>query len=99
VKSQKRSSRICICCYEPIRKIYDNERDDADDVNCNWDGCVDRITAGYGSSHDGEVFVFAICDQCIETKARSGVIEFIGDYLFHEKPEDRPEYPFPTVTS
>lgn len=47
-----------------------------------WDdGLVDRVSAGYGSCHDGSLFIIAICDKCLTDKKECGVIAYVGDYM------------------
>lgn len=51
--------------------------------NRMWDdGIVSNIAAGYGSKHDGSMYVISICDECIDKKQNDGIIAFVGDYLF-----------------
>ena len=51
----------CIFCKDDLKEIHIN------DVNSMYsDAIVDEVTAGYGSSNDGSVYLIAICDYCID---------------------------------
>jgi hypothetical protein len=54
------------------------------------DGLVHKVSAGYGSSHDGDEFIIAICDDCILKKKATGNIAYIDNYMcyFSEEDED-----------
>ena len=48
-----------------------------------WDGgIVEKINAGYGSVLDGNMYVIAICDECIKEKAKEGSATLVGNYMF-----------------
>ena len=50
--------------------------------NRMWlDGIVKNASAGYGSSHDGDMFVIAVCDKCITIKKEDGTIAYTGNYM------------------
>jgi hypothetical protein len=50
------------------------------------DGIIQIISAGYGSKHDGNHLILAICDECISKKLDDGTILFFYDYIFpHEE--------------
>jgi hypothetical protein len=50
--------------------------------NRMWnDGIVKVISAGYGSSHDTDQFVIAICDNCITKKQEDGTLLYYGNYM------------------
>lgn len=54
------------------------------------DGVEFKITAGYGSGHDGDVFVGYMCDSCITTKEDSNALRFERNYMYqHVTPEMR----------
>jgi len=40
------------------------------------DGVIGEISAGYGSSLDGDIWLIAICDQCLREKGLK-----IGRYM------------------
>ena len=49
------------------------------------DGLVDTISAGYGSRHDGDVYVIAICDACVTKKKEDGSLIYLRNYLLPEE--------------
>lgn len=61
--------------------------------NRMWlDGVVGNISAGYGSVHDGDMFVISICDECIKEKKDSGVLAYTGNYMFKDIQQDVDRY-------
>jgi hypothetical protein len=67
-------SRRCICCGIEIKYIYDRSVDKRG--KGIWlNGMVDIIAANYGSEHDGDIYVVALCDGCVRTKMKDGTIE------------------------
>lgn len=53
--------------------------------NRMWnDGIVANISAGYGSTLDGNMYVIAICDECTRKKHQEGIIAYTGDYLISD---------------
>lgn len=75
----------CICCgfkIELLPKFQINENDNWRPEQQPWNGgVVTNISAGYGSSHDGDYFYLGICDKCIEQNYRNGRLRYRGDYL------------------
>lgn len=45
------------------------------------DGVVDMVSAGYGSTLDGNQYIIAVCDNCLRKKTMTGHIAYIGDYM------------------
>ena len=37
---------------------------------------------GYGSTHDGDQFVIAICDDCIKENLKDATILYYGNYMY-----------------
>jgi hypothetical protein len=88
----------CICCKKnnvtPISKIESEEdliwkkekRKDGSLVNVNNEminnGIVHIIDAGYGSTHDGDQFVIAICDDCIKENLEDATLLYYGNYMY-----------------
>lgn len=52
------------------------------------DGVVDLISAGYGSRFDGDEFIIAICDDCLEKKMMTGNIAYIDNYMGYNIKDD-----------
>lgn len=70
------------------RQVYDKQTSDFDkeitlDATSEmWNsGVVGKIEAGYGSRHDFDQFVIAICDDCLEKKKLQGVVAYTGGYM------------------
>jgi len=83
----------CICCEKLISPLDFGNRDESEEElvfngDCNkimWnDGTVGEISAGYGSTHDGEKFVIAICDDCTTNKLDSGTLAYVTNYMFFD---------------
>lgn len=58
-------SAPCICCNKTVTKdhgMFPNE------------GTFDLIYPYYGSKHDGDILLFAICDDCVTTKKESATV-------------------------
>jgi hypothetical protein len=53
------------------------------------DGIIHMIDAGYGSTHDGDQFIIAICDECIRENVKDGTLLYWGNYMgFPDLSED-----------
>lgn len=44
-------------------------------------GIIHIIDAGYGSSHDGDQFIIAICDDCINVNKEDGTLLYYDNYM------------------
>ena len=53
-----------------------------------YDGVVHKVSAGYGSCHDGDEFIIAICDECITKKKATGNIAYIDNYMGYLSKKD-----------
>ena len=64
----------------------DSKRPDGSLVNVNNEmidnGIIHIIDAGYGSTHDGDQFVIAICDDCIKENLKDATILYYGNYMY-----------------
>jgi hypothetical protein len=81
----------CICCGKKIELldkvqgvpedeiIIDDTYDPEDQLWNN--GVLQKLSAGYGSSLDGDIFYLGICDSCIEEGYRNGRLRYKGDYI------------------
>ena len=70
----------CICCKKEIKEIHE-----ASEHVKEWEGMwsggiVERISAGYGSRLDGNMYLLAICDDCIIEKK----LKYIGNYMINK---------------
>ena len=63
----------------------DSKRPDGSLVNVNNEmidnGIIHIIDAGYGSTHDGDQFVIAICDDCIKENLADATLLYWGNYM------------------
>ena len=64
----------------------DSKRPDGSLVNVNNEmidnGIIHIIDAGYGSTHDGDQFVIAICDDCIKKNLADATLLYWGNYMY-----------------
>ena len=64
----------------------DSKRPDGSLVNVNNEmidnGIIHIIDAGYGSTHDGDQLVIAICDDCIKENLKDATILYYGNYMY-----------------
>ena len=72
----------------------DSKRPDGSLVNVNNEmidnGIIHIIDAGYGSSHDGDQFIIAVCDDCIKENLEDATLLYYGNYMYPEEGvEDR----------
>jgi hypothetical protein len=88
---------FCICCQKdnvlssnltnnPNLKEEDILWSDkpADSINQGMvnGGIIQVIEAGFGSTHDGDQLVIAICDDCISNNVNDGTVLYLGSYIF-----------------
>ena len=63
-----------------------SKRKDGSLVNVNNEmidnGIIHIIDAGYGSTHDGDQFVIAICDDCIKENLQDATLLYWGNYMY-----------------
>ena len=64
----------------------DSKRPDGSLVNVNNEmidnGIIHIIDAGYGSTHDGDQFIIAICDDCIKENLSDATLLYYGNYMY-----------------
>lgn len=65
----------CISCGYLIQKTKNGDFSNGD---------ANEFHVGYGSVHDGSVFIIGICDKCISDKCNKGSIYYIRDNFGHE---------------
>ena len=79
----------CLKCGKEIKALeHDTNADNQefkDDEKMWNDGIVFKMSAGYGSKLDGNMFMGAICDECIDTMAQIDSLKYIGDYITGER--------------
>ena len=68
------------------------KRPDGSLVNVNNEmidnGIIHIIDAGYGSKHDGDQIILAICDDCIKDNLEDATLLYYGNYIFPDVEED-----------
>jgi hypothetical protein len=87
----------CICCnknkVKPLLSDNIQEEDvlwskggESENINNGMinEGIIYLIDAGYGSKHDGDRFLIAICDECITEKVNDATILYFGNYIYPE---------------
>lgn len=77
-KATKEQILNCICCNKEIKEIIEGIPSNKEWEGMWNDGIVDRIAAGYGSSLDGNMYIIAICDDCVKEKK----LKYVGNYMF-----------------
>lgn len=77
----------CVCCGFKINLSKDRfieNNSDFDPESQMWSGgIVQKISAGYGSTLDGDQYYLGICDNCVKENTENGRLRYGGDYLFH----------------
>ena len=48
-------------------------------------GIIQVIDAGYGSKHDGDQFIIAICDDCINLNKEDGTLLYYNNYMYSDE--------------
>ncbi len=51
-------------------------------------GIIQIIDAGYGSKHDGDKIIIAICDDCIKENLEDATILYYDNYMFPDVEQD-----------
>ncbi len=51
-------------------------------------GIIHIIDAGYGSKHDGDQFIIAICDDCIKENLQDSTLLYYSNYMYREDCEE-----------
>ncbi len=78
--------------FKTVKHGYDDKFSYTRAENRMWgDGVVGNISAGYGSKKDGDCYVIAICDECVEAKKLNGTIAHVGDYMMPDYYRDHEE--------
>jgi hypothetical protein len=44
-------------------------------------GIINIIDAGYGSKHDGDQIIIAVCDRCIDENLEDATLLYYGNYM------------------
>lgn len=70
----------CICCKIEL-KFYTPIEGNLDLDYQMWEGEVFKVCPGYGSSHDTDILIMGICDDCISKGLEDKSILRVGSYL------------------
>jgi hypothetical protein len=64
----------------------EEKRNDGSLVNVNNEmidnGIIHIIDAGYGSTHDGDQIILAVCDDCIKENLEDATLLYYGNYMY-----------------
>lgn len=74
------NDRPCICCNNSISPI-DTIPTRFPQSGMYKNGIVDKISAGYGSDFDGNMYIIAVCDECIKKLKEENKIQSAGNYM------------------
>ena len=70
---------------EEVLYFKKERKSDGSTLNINNEmvdnGIIQIIDAGYGSIHDGDQFIIAICDDCINQNKEDGTLLYYGNYI------------------
>jgi hypothetical protein len=82
-----KTSIPCICCGKSL-EVERLANDDPEEFTVNivdrrgFDGgMAARISCGYGSRLDGNVYMIAICDSCARKKQKEGLLTYVYNYI------------------
>ena len=91
INSDDKNNEEDIVFNKRKRQIHD-EHDSEEIIDASsqmWlDGIIGLVSAGYGSNYDGDEFIIAICDECIEKKKMTGNIAYINNYMGYPIKDD-----------
>jgi hypothetical protein len=72
--TKQKAKRKCICCKNEVELIAPDI--DSPPESAMWNnGVVGKIYAGYGSRHDGDMYIITICDDCIDKHLNDSPVE------------------------
>ena len=72
----------CVCCDKTVEALYPEHNSIRNPQSGSYkDGIVDKIAAGYGSKFDTEMFIIAICDDCMEKLKTANKVKYAGNYM------------------
>lgn len=71
----------CIICGIEVKPLNIVDVDVEDHERMIDKGIVFRLTMGYGSDLDGDMFTCALCDECIKLMRSSNIIRHDGNYI------------------
>ena len=71
----------CIRCGNKLEILYPEHVSGKAEQEMWKNGIVDKISAGYGSEFDGNMYLFGLCDECIKFLIKTGKIKYAGNYM------------------
>lgn len=96
---------LCICCGTKIKPLQDSKHEEGKILVCNengkyelishpdrikWSGgLVDTVTAPFDSDFQGDIYLIAVCDSCIEKSLNKGLLKLKGNYIDESDVNDR----------
>lgn len=78
-----KASLPCICCGTELSPSCGNVEITVNTVDGQslHNGMAGGIDCGYGSSHDTNVYMIAVCDACITQKVKENRLTFVYSYM------------------
>lgn len=78
-----KKSLPCVCCGKQLTVACGDEEFTINTVDHQGfnDGMAGGISTGYGSRFDTNVYMIALCDNCIEQKQAEGRLTFVYSYM------------------
>jgi hypothetical protein len=74
---------------EDVLYLKKERKSDGSTLNINNEmvdnGIIHIIDAGYGSKHDGDQFLIAICDDCINVNKEDGTLLYYNNYMYSDE--------------
>jgi hypothetical protein len=74
---------------EDVLYFKKERKSDGSTLNINNEmvdnGIIHIIDAGYGSKYDGDQFIIAICDDCINQNKEDGTLLYYGNYMYYDE--------------
>ena len=78
---------FCICCGTPTTQLGMGMDESITDRKHKLESgmyrnaVVDSIAAGYGSSHDTDIYYIAVCDDCTTEALEDGRLAYKSNYM------------------
>jgi len=72
------------------KEVFDEKTLDVTNSMVN-DGIIHIIDAGYGSKHDGDRIILAVCDECISKNLEDATLLYYSNYMSWPGQEDEVE--------
>lgn len=67
--------------FQDIKEYYEHYKG-VNPESLMWkNGMVGQISAGYGSTVDGDVYYLGMCDKCVDKNVKNLRLRYVGDHL------------------